>query len=92
MTQSDMLRTVRMSPVWGVGQACRIIHLPGAGDVVLEGPADILDTIRLAPCGEVLGEQRPLDPAAVAAALDFVRVQLQAAYDGPELAVPPPRA
>jgi hypothetical protein len=75
-----------MRPVPGVGQACRIIPLPDAGDVILEGPADILAIVRLAPLAV------PGQPAAVCVVpdvddigptLDWVRVVVQGRYGTP---------
>ncbi|MFJ4960267.1 hypothetical protein [Streptomyces sp. NPDC088739] len=90
MTHGDDLPTIRMRPVEGVGQACRIIPLPGAGHVILEGPADIVAIVRLAPLGI------PEQPAAmcvvpdvddIGPTLDWVRVVVQDRYGTPSGAV-----
>ncbi|MFI7278506.1 hypothetical protein [Streptomyces sp. NPDC049879] len=87
MSSRPELRTIRMRPVPGVGQACRIVALPGDGDVVLEGPADVLDGVRLARLVDPpdFPEARPrgMSAAEAGATLDWVRVQVQARFGGP---------
>lgn len=83
MTYGETLRTIRMRPVAGVGQACRIIPLPGDGDVILEGPADVLDVVRLVRLPDDDGPVTDRDPLPDGADLDWVRVMLRAVHGRP---------
>lgn len=88
------LPTIRMRPVPGVAQACRIVPVPGGGDVILEGPADTLSAIRLArissrpPSFAVLPD---VDEQATGAMLDWLRVLLQSRHGAGHPPGPVPR-
>lgn len=83
-----------MRPVPGVAQACRIVPVPGNGDLILEGPADFLDGIRLAPLDDGPGRSGCSwlagDDAAAGATLDWVRVLVQSRYGAHHPSAPRP--
>lgn len=84
-----------MRPVPGVAQACRIVPVPGRGDVILEGPADFLEGVRLAPLdddepGRAGRSWLSGDDEAAGATLDWVRVLVQSRYGAHHPSAPQP--